>query len=440
VRGNSQENHTTHEGAFRFGEFDLYPAERQLRRGQQSVALPPKVFDALLLFVTHAERLVRREQLLEALWPDTNVTDASLTNVIVELRKVLGREAIQTVSKFGYRFCLPVLGEPGIRNATYATFLQGKELAAVRSLESMTRARDLFALCVAEDPGFAAAWAWLGRCARFLDKFKAGSGVNRDLAQAALRRALAVDPHLACAHQFYTQVQLDLGESRAAAIRLIKRLDARGDEPESFAGLVQALRYCGLLDESLAAHTRAAKLDPAIVTSVTHTYFLRGEYQASIDTYAGTRYYLDAASWAALGDATRAAHLLGERLASSELSTPMAGLMSSLHAILEGRRDDAVAAMQSMRIEREPEAVFYLARHYAMLDAVPDVVRCLQQARREGLTSSTTMQCDPVFRKLRKHAALAREVEEAVRVEQSAKRELERAAAGRWKALFADFR
>jgi DNA-binding winged helix-turn-helix (wHTH) protein len=109
--------------------------------------------------VRNAEHLVRRDELIETLWPDTYVTDANLTNVIVSLRKTLGREAIQTVSKFGYRFCLPVLGEPGIDQAMYNTFLQGKEQARIRSLESMARARDLFALCVAKDPQFAAAWA-----------------------------------------------------------------------------------------------------------------------------------------------------------------------------------------------------------------------------------------------------------------------------------------
>jgi DNA-binding winged helix-turn-helix (wHTH) protein len=84
------------------------------------------VFDALLLFVQNAERLVRRDELVEALWPDTYVTDANLTNVIVDLRKILGREAIQTVSKFGYRFSMPVLEEPGIDQAMHATFLQVK--------------------------------------------------------------------------------------------------------------------------------------------------------------------------------------------------------------------------------------------------------------------------------------------------------------------------
>ena len=49
------------------------------------------------------------------------------------------------------------------------------------------------------------------RAARFLEKFKAGPSVNLELAEAALRRALAIDPQLASAHHFYAQLQIDLG-------------------------------------------------------------------------------------------------------------------------------------------------------------------------------------------------------------------------------------
>jgi DNA-binding winged helix-turn-helix (wHTH) protein len=433
---NSKENHTTAEGSFRFGEFDLFPSERRLLRAQDDVALPPKVFDALLLFVQNAGRLVRREQLIDALWPDTYVTDTNLTNVIVSVRKLLGRDAIQTVSKFGYRFCLPVLGEPGVHQSTYSTFLQAKELVAVRSVASMTQARDLLALCVAEDPTFAAAWAWLGRCSRFLDKFKGGSPVNLSLAQAAFRRALAIDPHLACGHHFYTQLQIDLGESHAAAVRLIQRLVARGDEPESFAGLVQALRFCGQLEESVAAHDRATALDPAAMTSVAHTHFLRGDYQAALDAYTGTRYYLDAAAWAALGDVGRATTLLRERLAAGSLSPLMDGLMRSLLAILDDRRHDAITTMANTQIEREPEVTFYLSRHYALLESSTEAIGLLRRARQEGFTSSLTVQRDAAFARVRSHPSFAQELHEAQHVEQRVRRELERAAEGGFSRLF----
>ena len=226
----SKENHSARSGSYRFGDFELFPAERQLLRRQKPVRLSPKAFDALLLFAQNAEHLVRRDMLVETLWPDTFVTDANLTNVIVTLRKILGRDAIQTVSKFGYRFTLPVLAEPGIEQPVYATFLRAKELMALRSLDSMTQARDLLSMCVADDPSFATAWAWLGRCCLFLEKFKDERSVNLELAQAALRRALAIDPHLACANHFYTAAAGEPrsltrrhGATRAAAGRARRR-------------------------------------------------------------------------------------------------------------------------------------------------------------------------------------------------------------------------
>ena len=310
----SKENQSTAPGTYRFGEFELFPSERQLLRQRQVVLLPPKAFDALLLLVRNAERLVRKEELVHALWPDTYVAEANLTNAIVVLRKILSRDAIQTVSKFGYRFALRVLGEPGVDQAAYGNFVRAKELITERSLDSMLRARDLCLLCIARDPAFAPAWAWLGRCCRFIEKFSGESSVNLELAEAALRRSLSLDPDLACAHHFYTQLQADLGQAQDAAVRLVHRLASHPHESETFAGLVQVLRFCGLVDESVAAHRHAAALDPTVVTSVAHTHFLRGEYEATIETYSGRKgYYLDAAAWAALGDAHRAISLLRER-------------------------------------------------------------------------------------------------------------------------------
>jgi len=423
----SKKNHIAAGGSYRFAEFDLYPSERQLHRRQKPLKISPKVFDALMLFVANAERLVRRDELIETLWPDTYVSDANLTNIIVTLRKTLGRNAIQTVSKFGYRFCLPVMGEPGIDQTMYATFVKGKELVAVRSLESITRARDLFSLCVATDPQFAAGWAWLGRCYRFLEKFTAGASINLELAQAAFRRALAIDPQLACAHHFYTQLQVDLGQSKEAIERLAQRIVARGEEPESFAGLVQALRFCGLLDESVAAHRRAVALDLTIVTSVPHSYFLQCEYEAALEVYAGTGYYLDAACWAALGDGKRAAALLQERLRTRQLSDLMSGLMRSLLAVLDGRRDEARATMSAVQVDGEPEVGFYLARHFAMIGDHTGCVEMLQRARSHGLSSSHTLAHDEVFASLRDARDFQREMELAISREREAQHVLQRA-------------
>jgi DNA-binding winged helix-turn-helix (wHTH) protein len=431
--GKSKGIPSTETEAFRFGEFELFPSERQLHCRHASVPLPPKAFDALLLLVRRAEQLVRKEELTEALWPDTFVTEANLTNTVEILRKALGHDAIQTVSKFGYRFRLPVLGEPGIHQKTYETFVRAKELTNERSLDSLHRARDLYWFCIAEDPVFAPAWAWLGRCSRMIEKFTSGGAeMSFHLAHAALKRSLAIDPDLACAHHFYTQLQADCGEAPQAMERLLARLQHHGEEPESFAGLVQVLRFCGLLEESVAAHRRARMLDPALMTSISHTYFLLGEYEAAIETYGrGKGYYLDAAAWAARGDAGRAIDLLRERLAGAPLSPLMSALMGSLLAILEGRHGDACAIMSQTEILREPEVLYYLARHFAMASKSAEAVATLQNAVRAGFHPAGSMERDAVWNDLRGSPQWQRIAAEARQAEDNARRILEQAGGGR---------
>jgi DNA-binding winged helix-turn-helix (wHTH) protein len=77
--------------------------------GKEIVRLPPKVFAVLRLLVAHTGQLVTKEVLLQAVWPETVVSEAVLTVCISELRKALGDTAqaprfIQTVHRRGYRF------------------------------------------------------------------------------------------------------------------------------------------------------------------------------------------------------------------------------------------------------------------------------------------------------------------------------------------------
>jgi Tol biopolymer transport system component/DNA-binding winged helix-turn-helix (wHTH) protein len=93
----------------RFADFELDPSDARLSRAGETVVLQPKVFDALLLFVESAGRLVTREELLERLWPATFVTEESLTQVVRKLRQALGDDPqiprfLETVPRRGYRF------------------------------------------------------------------------------------------------------------------------------------------------------------------------------------------------------------------------------------------------------------------------------------------------------------------------------------------------
>lgn len=402
---------------YRFGDFTIWPSERRLLKGEQPVPLPPKVFDALLLLVRNHGRLVSRQEIVSTLWPNTHVSEANRTNIIVILRKILGRDSVQTISKSGYRFVLPVTGEPGIDQAAYAAFVRGKELLNERPRESIGKARDQFLFCIAQDPQFAAAWAWLGRANRILEKLHRDVSLRPSVAEAAFRRAFLLDPDLACAHQFYTQLEVDAGRSRDAIIRLASRIRKFGEDPETMAGLVHVLRYCGLLRESVAAHGRVMALDPAARTSVAHTYFLLGDYPSTLATYMSKGVYLDAAVWEVLGNRDRAITLLRSRISWPDIAPLMLRMMTSLLAILEGRCSEALAIIDGIDADDDPEALFYFARHCGLLEDGTRTIQMIERARLAGFWSSYALEHDSAFRKMRADPGFVREIENARHLE-----------------------
>ena len=97
-----------------FAEFRLDPDNACLWRGTQPIALTPKAFDVLHYLVTHADRLVTKDTLLDAVWPETAVSDVVVRVAIGELRRALGDTAqaprfIVTVHRWGYRFVASVV-------------------------------------------------------------------------------------------------------------------------------------------------------------------------------------------------------------------------------------------------------------------------------------------------------------------------------------------
>jgi class 3 adenylate cyclase/DNA-binding winged helix-turn-helix (wHTH) protein/predicted ATPase len=97
-----------------FADFRLDPDNACLWCGTQSVALKPKAFDVLHYLVTHPDRLVTKDTLLDAVWPETAISDAVVRIAIGELRRALGDTAqaprfIATVHRRGYRFLAPVV-------------------------------------------------------------------------------------------------------------------------------------------------------------------------------------------------------------------------------------------------------------------------------------------------------------------------------------------
>jgi DNA-binding winged helix-turn-helix (wHTH) protein/TolB-like protein len=90
-----------------FDEFTLDLIRGCLRRGTQEIKLRPKPFEALKYLVENPGRLISKAELIQTIWPDTAVTDDSLVQCLIEVRRALGDEGqqiIKTVPRRGYIF------------------------------------------------------------------------------------------------------------------------------------------------------------------------------------------------------------------------------------------------------------------------------------------------------------------------------------------------
>jgi DNA-binding winged helix-turn-helix (wHTH) protein len=98
---------------FRFGEFEVKEREFRLIKGGEAMPVEPKAFRVLLFLLQNPGRLVKKDEILNAVWDDCSVSDNSLTRSIATLRRLLGDDArepryIATVQTVGYRFLCPV--------------------------------------------------------------------------------------------------------------------------------------------------------------------------------------------------------------------------------------------------------------------------------------------------------------------------------------------
>ena len=98
---------------YEFGPFRLDLEERILLQEGQPVALPPKVFDTLVLLAERNGRILSKDEMMTLLWPDRFVEESNLTQNIFMLRKILGEgqsnaQFIETIPKRGYRFVATV--------------------------------------------------------------------------------------------------------------------------------------------------------------------------------------------------------------------------------------------------------------------------------------------------------------------------------------------
>ena len=100
-------------GVYRFGEYRINPAQRELWHDDKRITLPPHVFDFLAYLVEHNDRAVGREEMVAAVWGKTEVSDTLLGQTVLRIRRELGDDAkaqriVRTIPRFGYRWAAPL--------------------------------------------------------------------------------------------------------------------------------------------------------------------------------------------------------------------------------------------------------------------------------------------------------------------------------------------
>lgn len=98
---------------FEFEGFVVDPYRRLLTKDGEPVPLPPKALATLVALLDRHGQVVEKEELIQTVWPDTFITEATLTQNVFRLRKVLGEEAgehrfIVTIPGRGYSFVAEV--------------------------------------------------------------------------------------------------------------------------------------------------------------------------------------------------------------------------------------------------------------------------------------------------------------------------------------------
>jgi DNA-binding winged helix-turn-helix (wHTH) protein/tetratricopeptide (TPR) repeat protein len=274
----------------------------------------------------------------------------------------------------------------------YELYLRGNQLS--RDAKQWAVARDFYVRCVEEDPRYAPAWTRLGRIHHVMAKWLgADAAENLDRAGAAFKRALEINPDHPLAHKFYAQLEIDFGRAEEAMVRLLRQ--ARSADPELFAGLVSACRYCGLLDASIAADARARRLDSRVSTSVVHVRFLRGDHARVVETKLEENPYIVLLSLAAVGRTAEAIALAREL--EGKIHTRKRDFTIVARTLLERNTAESITAVNRIAASDfcDPEGLFYMARHLAHLKEIDGAIKLFGRVVEGGYCCYPAMADDP---------------------------------------------
>jgi eukaryotic-like serine/threonine-protein kinase len=290
----------------------------------------------------------------------------------------------------------------------YELYLRANELA--RTYDGLTRARELYQQSLELDPNFAPAWAHLGRCQRVIGKYIVPFSDSEEKSEAALRRALEINPRLSVAHKFYANLESDIGQPVRALVRLLGEVRRHGTDPELFAGLVHACRYCGLFDESIAAHSEARRLDPNIATGFEQTLLMMGDTDRLLAAelphlVAGADDGIRVIGLGLAGRRDEARQMLLRMQGASRIPA-FKSWSDYLVAWLDRRLAQLTfhdSTLKDLKIQDDPEAIFQEGWLRCDIGAHEAGLPYLERAVKKGYFVSPTLSRSPQFDAVRNH-------------------------------------
>jgi tetratricopeptide (TPR) repeat protein len=245
------------------------------------------------------------------------------------------------------------------------------------------------------DPNYAPAWAQLGRCYRLIGKGLENTSDSRALAESAFRRALDLNNELPLAHSQYAFLEAELGRAPIAVARLLRCAETYRTSPDLFVALVLCCRFCGLLEQSLAAHERARNLDPHIATSVSHTHYQLGNFDSAVRDVAPGSWAIQGMTLGTIGR-TADAIAMFRSLEQTDMPAPMRAFITAWRAVFEGNYEECFkAAEQCIEQYLDPEGVFYMGMIMAHIGETEKALEILHESMNRGFSSLPVLRSNP---------------------------------------------
>jgi DNA-binding winged helix-turn-helix (wHTH) protein/Tfp pilus assembly protein PilF len=414
---------------YEFGPFRLEAGEHLLLRGGEAIPLQPKAFDLLLILVKHHGHLLRKDELLKAVWPDTVVEEVNLANNISILRKALadganGRRFIETVPRRGYRFVAPVRElsnhEPTRKRYTdnfeaYQLYVKGHFFWDKRTEEGIKKSIEYFERAINLDPNYALAYAGLAVAyvtTAYQEMVPPAEACFR--AKTAARKALEIDEQLGQAHTALGVLHFRNLELSEGVREFQRAIDLDPNYSPAHMWYSYYLMALGQFDEAVAEARRAQELDPLslIINTQTGTpFFYMRQYDRAIEQYQKAlemdpqfppaRYWLGRA-YTQKGAYSEAIEDLRPTVTANPRLKAYITPLAYAYAV-SGQRSEAVKLLDELREQAKQRSIsaYYIALIYAGLGEKDQAFLWLEKAYQENADGIIFLNVEPGFDGLR---------------------------------------